>query len=150
MKDNDESPGSVEVGGDGRPVVGPRARESNWPLHDLPGCAAIEEQAQPLMTIPGVGITVAMGLLAAIGGICRFPSPGQLASYFGLVPRVSQSAGRCHHGRITKAGPGYGRSASAARWAEAVLPATLCRRVPLATTALRLRRMRLAKARWQR
>jgi transposase len=29
--------------------------------------AAIEEQAQLLMTIPGVGVTVAMGLLAAIG-----------------------------------------------------------------------------------
>jgi hypothetical protein len=51
-----------------------------------------------------------MGLLAAIGDIRRFPSPGQLASYFGLVPRVSQSAGRCHHGRITKAGPGNARS----------------------------------------
>jgi len=72
--------------------------------------AAIEEQAHLLMTIPGVGVTVALGLLAAIGDIRRFPSPGQLASYFGLVPRVSQSAGRCHHGRITKAGPGNARS----------------------------------------
>jgi transposase len=72
--------------------------------------AAIEEQAQLLMTIPGVGVTVAMGLLAAIGDIRRFPSPGELASYFGLVPRVSQSAGRCYHGRITKAGPGNARS----------------------------------------
>jgi len=70
----------------------------------------IEEQAHLLMTIPGVGVTVAVGLLAAIGDIRRFPSPGQLASYFGLVPRVSQSAGRCHHGRITKAGPGNARS----------------------------------------
>lgn len=96
--------------------------------------AAIEEQAQLLMTIPGVGVTVAMGLLAAIGDIRRFPSPGQLASYFGLVPRVSQSAGRCHHGRITKAGPGNARSlAIEAAQALARSPS------PIATTFYRVR-----------
>jgi transposase len=97
--------------------------------------AAIEEQAQLLMTIPGVGVTVAMGLLAAIGDIRRFPSPGQLASYFGLVPRVSQSAGRCHHGRITKAGPGTARSL-------AIEAAQILARSPspIATTFYRVRR----------
>ena len=99
--------------------------------------AAIEEQAQLLMTIPGVGVTVAMGLLAAIGDIRRFPSPGQLASYFGLVPRVSQSAGRCHHGRITKAGPANARSL-------AVEAAHMLARSPspIATTFYRVRRKR--------
>ena len=89
------------------------------------------------MTIPGVGVTVAMGLLAAIGDIQRFPSPGQLASYFGLVPRVSQSAGRCHHGRITKAGPGNARSL-------AVEAAQILARSPspIATTFYRVRRKR--------
>jgi transposase len=97
--------------------------------------AAIEAQAQLLMTIPGVGVTVAMGLLAAIGDIRRFPSPGQLASYFGLVPRVSQSAGRCHHGRITKAGPANARSL-------AVEAAHMLARSPspIATTFYRVRR----------
>jgi len=97
--------------------------------------AAIEEQAQLLMTIPGVGVTVAMGLLAAIGDIRRFPSPGQLASYFGLVPRVSQSAGRCHHGKITKAGPGNARSL-------AIEAAQMLARSPspIATTFYRVRR----------
>ena len=56
------------------------------------------------MTIPGVGVTVAVGLVAAIGEVERFDSPGKLAAYFGLVPRISQSAGRCYHGRITKSG----------------------------------------------
>jgi transposase len=99
--------------------------------------AAIEEQAQLLMTIPGVGVTVAMGLLAAIGDIRRFPSPGQLASYFGLVPRVSQSAGRCHHGSITKAGPGNARSL-------AIEAAQMLARSPspIATTFYRVRRKR--------
>jgi transposase len=99
--------------------------------------AAIEEQAQLLMTIPGVGVTVAMGLLAAIGDIRRFSSPGQLASYFGLVPRVSQSAGRCHHGRITKAGPANARSL-------AIEAAQMLARSPspIATTFYRVRRKR--------
>jgi transposase len=99
--------------------------------------AAIEEQAQLLMTIPGVGVTVAMGLLAAIGDIRRFPSPGQLTSYFGLVPRVSQSAGRSYHGRITKAGPGNARSL-------AVEAAHMLARSPspIATTFYRVRRKR--------
>jgi transposase len=97
--------------------------------------AAIEEQAHLLMTIPGVGVTVALGLLAAIGDISRFPSPGQLASYFGLVPRVSQSAGRCHHGKITKAGPGNARSL-------AIEAAQMLARSPspIATTFYRVRR----------
>jgi transposase len=66
--------------------------------------ASFEEGVRLLMTIPGIDVTVAAGLVAAIGDIERFDSPGKLAAYFGLVPRVTQSAGRCHHGRITKTG----------------------------------------------
>jgi transposase len=66
--------------------------------------ASINEKVRLLMTIPGIGVTVAVGLVAAIGDVERFDSPGKLAAYFGLVPRVSQSAGRCYHGRITKTG----------------------------------------------
>lgn len=66
--------------------------------------ASSDEGVRLLMTIPGIGVTVAVGLVAAIGDVGRFDSPGKLAAYFGLVPRVSQSAGRCYHGRITKAG----------------------------------------------
>jgi transposase len=63
-----------------------------------------------LMTIPGVNVTVAIGLVAAIGDIARFDSPQKLTAYFGLVPRVYQSAESCHHGGITKQGR------SQARW----------------------------------
>lgn len=62
------------------------------------------------MTIPGIDVTVAIGLLAAIDDIRRFPTPQKLASYFGLVPRIRQSAGRCWHGSITKAGNSTARS----------------------------------------
>lgn len=62
-----------------------------------------------LMTVPGLNVTVAIGMMSAIGDVSRFDSPGKLASYFGLVPRVSQSADTCYHGHITKAGRSYAR-----------------------------------------
>jgi transposase len=71
--------------------------------------ATIELDAKLLMTLPGVDVRVAVSLLAAIGDIARFPSPDKLTAYFGLVPRVSQSADRCHHGGITKQGKGSAR-----------------------------------------
>jgi hypothetical protein len=61
------------------------------------------------MTIPGVNVTVATGFMSVIGDISRFKTPGELASYFGLVPRVNQSADRCYHGHITKRGRSHGR-----------------------------------------
>lgn len=104
---------------------------------ELLATASMEEQARLLMTLPGVGVHVALGLLAAIGDIHRFPSPEKLAAYLGLVPRVSQSAGRCHHGRITKAGPTLVRSL-------VVEAAQILARSPspLATTYWRVRRKR--------
>jgi len=72
--------------------------------------ASVEQDAQLLMTIPGIHVTVSIGVLSAIGDVRRFPTPGQMAAYLGVVPRVSQSAGRCYHGRITKAGNSNARS----------------------------------------
>lgn len=72
--------------------------------------ASITASAKLLMTIPGIDVTIAIALLAAIGDVERFPTPAKLSAYFGLVPRVRQSAGRCHHGGITKAGPSTARS----------------------------------------
>jgi len=71
--------------------------------------ASVRQDAQLLMTIPGVDVTVAIGLLSAIGDVQRFPSPGELASYVGLVQRLRQSAGRRHSGGITKAGRSLAR-----------------------------------------
>lgn len=72
--------------------------------------ATISESVKLLMTIPGIDVTVAIGFLAAIDDIHRFPTPQKLASYFGLVPSVRQSAERCYHGPITKAGNSTARS----------------------------------------
>lgn len=63
-----------------------------------------EPLVQLLMTLPGANYVVALGLLSAIGDVTRFQDGDHLASYLGLVPSTRQSANKCHHGRITKAG----------------------------------------------
>ena len=69
-----------------------------------------DARVQRLMTISGVHVTVAVGLLAAIGDISRFASPEKLVSYLGLNPSVRQSGnGPAHHGRITKQGRAHAR-----------------------------------------
>lgn len=70
----------------------------------LVAIARQEPRVQLLMTLPGVNYVVALGLLSAIGDITRFPDGDHLASYLGLVPRTRQSAKKCYHGCITKAG----------------------------------------------
>jgi transposase len=63
------------------------------------------------MTITGINLTVAAGLMAAIGDIARFKSPQKLVSYFGLNPRVRRSGlGAAHHGRISKVGRSHARA----------------------------------------
>jgi hypothetical protein len=62
-----------------------------------------------LMTLPGVDVTVAEAVLAALGNVERFRTPEQLAAYLGLVPRTRQSANACYHGPITKRGNNQAR-----------------------------------------
>ena len=67
-------------------------------------------QVPLLMTIPGLNYVVAMGLLAALGDISRFPDGDHAAAYLGLAPSTRQSGNHCYHGHITKSGN------SQARW----------------------------------
>jgi transposase len=90
--------------------------------------SAIEDAAiNRLLTITGVNLTVASGLMAAIGDIARFDSPQKLVSYFGLNPRVRQSGlGAAHHGRISKVGRSHARAMLVeAAWAAAKAPGPL-------------------------
>ena len=57
-----------------------------------------------ITSITGVGEKSGTILLCAIGDINNFESPKKLASYIGIVPRVSQSGEKERHGRITKHG----------------------------------------------
>jgi transposase len=72
---------------------------------DIARAALSDPNVTRLMTIPGVDMVVAVGLMAAIGRIVRFDSPDKLVAYIGLNPSVHQSGeGPAHHGRITKHG----------------------------------------------
>jgi transposase len=62
-----------------------------------------------LESIKGIGSLSAAVLLTTIGDIKNFKKPENLASYFGIVPKVSQSNQQCTTGRITKRGSKAGR-----------------------------------------
>jgi hypothetical protein len=90
--------------------------------------SALDDAAiKRLLTITGVNLAVAAGLMAAIGDIGRFSSPQKLVSYFGLNPRVRQSGlGAAHHGRISKVGRSHARAMLVeAAWAAAKTPGPL-------------------------
>lgn len=71
----------------------------------------IEEVAQQLAlarwiatNLPQAGPQTALALQAELGDASRFRGARQAASYAGVVPRVTASADRAHHGRITRRG----------------------------------------------
>jgi transposase len=73
--------------------------------------ALADADTKRLMTIPGIDMVVAVGLLAAIGPVARFEGPDKLVSYLGLNPTVHQSGeGRPRHGRISKQGRTHART----------------------------------------
>ena len=90
--------------------------------------AAIDDPAvKRLLTIIGVNLVVAAGLVAAIGDVRRFADPQKLVSYVGLNPRVRQSGlGLAQHGRISKHGRAHARAMLVeAAWAAAKAPGPL-------------------------
>jgi transposase len=90
--------------------------------------AAIDDPAvKRLLTITGVNLIVAAGLVSAIGDVRRFADPQKLVSYVGLNPRVRQSGlGLAQHGRISKHGRAHARAMLVeAAWAAAKAPGPL-------------------------
>jgi transposase len=63
-----------------------------------------------LVSIKGIGPRAAAILLSVIGEVADFESAEKLESYFGMVPRVSNSNETTQHGRITKRGSKLGRT----------------------------------------
>jgi transposase len=82
-------------------VVRDEARAADREVHTA---ASADPIVGRLQAIPGVGPVLGLMIRAEIGDLSRFPTPGHLASYAGLVPRVDASAGRVHYGRITRRG----------------------------------------------
>lgn len=68
---------------------------------------AADPIVQALDALPGIGLILGVTIRAEVGAIERFPSPAHLASYAGLVPRVSGTGGRVHYGPITKRGSAW-------------------------------------------
>lgn len=69
------------------------------------------ENIKLLMTMPGIGKVSAMTILAEIGQIWRFKSAKSLCNWAGLTPRVRKSDALVRHGKISKQGSAYLRSA---------------------------------------
>ena len=68
--------------------------------------AKTDDDAQRIMTVPGVGAQTAVGLLVHIGGdIGRFKNSGQFAASIGLVPKQNSTGGNTTLNGITKCGP---------------------------------------------
>jgi transposase len=57
---------------------------------------------QLVQTVPGPAKVLAIVIDREVGSIDRFPSPKHFASYCGLVPKLSSSAGKAHYGRMVK------------------------------------------------
>ena len=94
---------------------------------DIANEAMSDPVVRRLMTLPGVDMTVASGVAAAVGDIRRFSDPQKLVSYLGLNPSVRQSGeGPAVHGRNTKQGRGQARGMLVeAAWAAARSPGPL-------------------------
>ncbi|WP_352778910.1 IS110 family transposase [Mesorhizobium sp. M0174] len=96
--------------------------EADIAVHALP-----DPTIRRLMTLPGLDVTVAASVAAAIGDIRRFSDPQKLVAYLGLNPSVRQSGeGPAYHGRITKQGRGHARGMLVeAAWAAVRSPGPL-------------------------
>lgn len=57
-----------------------------------------------LCTMRGIDMLAAATILSATGDLRRFPTPGQLSAYFGLVPSEHSSGGSIRRSGITKTG----------------------------------------------
>ncbi|HAW09551.1 MAG TPA: IS110 family transposase [Actinobacteria bacterium] len=93
----------------------------------LASLALEDDRVRRLMTIPGVGVTTAVALIAVIGDVTRFPRPQQLVGYLGLDPKVRQSGGRpAYTGHISRQGQAHARGLLVeAAWAATRSPGPL-------------------------
>lgn len=67
--------------------------------------AATDVVCKRLMTVPGVGPTIALAFSSHIDDIARFESAEALTSYMALVPGEATTGGKLHRTGTLKAGP---------------------------------------------
>lgn len=73
-------------------------------MQRITALAAHDPAYERLLTIPGIGPTIAPALLASIGHAQQFASARRCSAWVGLVPRQYSTGGRIHLGGITKNG----------------------------------------------
>lgn len=79
-------------------------KEAEEAISQMSAQAPWVEQVPYLIQLPGIGIIIAMTILAAVGEIGRFPSSKKLVGYAGLGARVYSSGETTRTGGITKQG----------------------------------------------
>jgi transposase len=96
-------------------VIVAQIRSLNQSIRDLDRVIAEEgsklEGHKNLTSIKGIGKITSAILLSVIGDVNDFPDEHRLASYFGIVPRVSNSNETERSGHIHKRGSKLGRTA---------------------------------------
>lgn len=65
---------------------------------------SVRDQVARLMTLRGVAMITALGIVAEVGSLDRFATAGQFMSYVGLVPSEHSSGQDRRQGAITRAG----------------------------------------------
>jgi transposase len=78
---------------------------------EIPLPKELEPQAELLRSMPGVGKLVSATIIAEVGDIQRFNCAKALCNWAGLTPRVHRSDRIVRHGRISKQGSRYLRTA---------------------------------------
>ena len=84
-----------------REALGEQLRELERRLRDQ---AREDGRARLLMSVPGVGVIVALTFAAAVDDPARFRSSKAVGAHFGLTPRKYQSGETDVTGRISKVG----------------------------------------------
>jgi transposase len=104
-------------------------RELQAVKREIRACANDDPRVAVLTRIPGVGLFIALLVIAEVGDVTRFPSARHLASFAGLTPRVRNSGERVRLGAISHQGSAHLRwgliqAAQTAIRAEGPLKAT--------------------------
>src|SRR3989344_2429724 len=77
-------------------------QELNFIEDKIKKIAEENQEANLLMTIPGIAEIRAMEIIAEIGEINRFPTADKLCSYAGLVPSIKQSGNTLRFGKLVR------------------------------------------------
>ena len=73
-------------------------------MQQLTALASGDPAYQQLLSIPGIGPTLAPALLASIGHAQQFNSARSCSAWVGLIPKQHSTGGRTQLGAITKSG----------------------------------------------